>query len=121
MLNKWTDAAIKYHLQMHWKETRSGLELLAMTVMAENGGHKYRILYKTENVEQAFTWSIAILTNGGKLDCSTLLEDTFWQFGWDPRMIPLRDKMRTLHQSPGNSLPTDWYGLKEWREGREVA
>ena len=119
IVNKWVEAAIKFHLHMHWHETHTGLELMAMTVMAENGGHKYRKLFKTANIDKAISCSVLILDNGGSLDCTTLLEETFWQFGWDPKLIPWRDIMRTKHHAASYvSYPSDWYGLKEWREGR---
>ena len=123
--NKWIEAAVQYGLQMHWQGSeRGGLSLMAMTVMAENGGHKLRKLFSTEKIEEAIKLSIEIYSGRGRLNCDDLVTDTWWQYGWDPEtMDDLRSKMRMAeaHVAQLGYRQADWIGWANWRKKGDEA
>jgi len=116
-VNKYVQAAVKYGLQMHWVASdMQGLMLMAMTVMAENGGHKYRKLMTAQSIQTALGLSLEIYTAGGKLDCDALMDDVFWQYGWDPEtMHGLREKLRETAASM-KWRETNWFGWWNWKK-----
>ena len=119
MLNKWVEAAVTYRLPLCWIDRVGMLNLHAMTYMAENGGHKYRKVFSTASIGLALEMSVDIYKRGGTLDSSTLIDEVYWHYGWDPKtMIPVRDEMRSLRMSAlmGNVSGTNWYGFWDWRK-----
>lgn len=116
-LNKWIVAATEYGLWLEWRASdRYGLALYAMTVIAENGGHRYRKLITAQRIEEALKISIEIYEHNGRLDASDLVDDVWWQYGWDPEtMADLRAKVRDASANP-KWRDVNWFGWWNWKK-----
>ncbi len=113
---KTKDAAIRFRLPMYWRKLpySLGFELRVITWQSENGSQRSRRLTRCEKIGDALSVSRDLLLQGARLSTDSLLEDVFWECGWEPGLSSLRNQVQELSCRP-NLAPADWLGFQENR------